>query len=141
MSNTSDLYDRFVLFIRPNSNLRIDKLKQISVWELVVVYDDGSRYIYDDMDQTARYYRPRDPRFEGLDEDEWREEFAHQVRRRMRLKGLNQKQLAEEVMISDMSMSNYLNCKRTPNGYIIERFARVFGCPISELVDFGYLYE
>ena len=134
------LYQDFILYVRPDTS-SIHKWRQISAWELVVILEDGSRYIYDDMDQTYRYLGPRDPRFEGLDEEEWRVEFALQVRRRMRLKGLNQKQLAEEVMISDMSMSLYMNCKRTPNAYIIERFARVFECPISELVDFSYLYE
>lgn len=56
-----------------------------------------------------------------MNEQEWRDEFSRVVRKKMREKEINQKQLAEMTDISESSIGRYISGTRTPSGYAIKK--------------------
>lgn len=72
-----------------------------------------------------------------MTEQEWRKEFAHRLRRIYRNRGYNQKQFAEALGVSEMTISNYRKCKRTPDATMLTNMATVLNCSIDELIPTG----
>lgn len=141
MSYKIDLFENFKYECPNVKESQIVKHTQISVWEIVVYMSDGSRFIYDDAFKECRHLPPRDSRFDWIDEDEWREEFTIQVRRRMRMKGWTQKKLAEVALIKEVNLSNYLTGKRLPDICTVQRIARALSCDVKYISDFYYLCD
>ena len=72
-----------------------------------------------------------------MTEQEWREEFAFKLRKAYRSRGYNQKQFAEEVGISEKTLSHYRRCIRTPDAITITNMAAVLDCDVSEIIPVG----
>ena len=101
---------------------------QIGPMELLVTLSDGSTVLYDDIDQTFRTL-PRDSRH--MSEQQCREEFSIRLKRLMYRKGVTQKELSEETGISEMTISNYMNGKRTPSFYNVDKISKALKCSID----------
>lgn len=71
-----------------------------------------------------------------MTEQEWRKEFAFRLRKRMRAKKLNQKQLADLSGIEEHTISRYINATRKPTGDVIARLAIVLECSADYLIIF-----
>lgn len=70
-----------------------------------------------------------------MTEQEWREEFAHRLRRiAYQNKGYNQKKLAEASGISEVTISRYYNGLRSPSGDNLVKLAHALDCSIDDLV-------
>ena len=109
--------------------------------EITVKVDDRTRMRYDYVSKTARRVAAPRNGFNGIrEEDEWRDEFAYRLNRRMRLRGISAGELADATGISRATLSKYLNGRATPTGYMLYRLATELGCSMSELgspVDYG----
>lgn len=102
--------------------------------EITVKMDDGSRFRYDYLSKTTGVVKLAEGVLgRTIAEEEWRAEFGYRLARRMRLKAVSQADLANEVGISAVTLSRYLNGRATPTGYILFRLAVALGCSVSEL--------
>ena len=76
-----------------------------------------------------------------MTEQEWREEFAHRLRRMYKRRGYNQKRFAEVLGVSEMTISNYRKCKRTPDAAMLTNMATVLNCSVDDLIPIGEIVE
>lgn len=74
-----------------------------------------------------------------MTEQEWREEFAHRLRRVYKDRGYNQKRFAEAVGISEKTLSHYRCCERTPDSITLINMATVLDCDISDIAPVGVI--
>lgn len=103
---------------------------QVGPMELIVITSNGSRILYDDMDQTFRVL-PQNS--DNMTEQECRHEFAVRLRRLMFREGISQKDLSDMTGISEVTLSNYINGKRTPNFFNVDKISKALGCSIDSL--------
>lgn len=102
--------------------------------EITVKMEDGSRMRYDYLSKTTGTVKlPEGVVGRAIVEEDWRSEFGYRLARRMRLKAISQADLANEVGISTVTLSRYLNGRATPTGYVLFRLAMALGCSMSEL--------
>ena len=99
-------------------------------FELVVKLDDGHVISYYDMEQGIRRLPSDDSR---LTEEECREEFGIRLYRLMCDKGVTQPELSEMTGITQSNISNYINGRKTPSFYTVDKIARALDCSIEEL--------
>lgn len=69
-----------------------------------------------------------------MTEEEWRKYVRKNIRIRLRQKGWTQKTLANEMGLTEATISRYLNCERTPSSFVILKMAIALGCTINDLV-------
>lgn len=76
--------------------------------------------------------------------------FAHDLREALRIRGINQKELAKASDITEGSVSNYLNGKIFPNEKAFKQINNVLGCNFSRneyltkdvsMQDIGYAFS
>lgn len=71
-----------------------------------------------------------------MSQREWREKFAFRLRKKMRNKGLTQKDLSELTGISEDNISRYIKGYRVPGAYNLMRICTVLECRSDELLYF-----
>lgn len=99
-------------------------------FELVVKLDDGNVISYYDTEQGIRRLPSNDSH---LTEEECREEFGIRLYRLMCDKGVTQPELSEMTGITQSNISNYINGRKTPSFYTVDKIARALDCSIEEL--------
>lgn len=87
-----------------------------------------------DEEESYGYRRTRRER--RHDEMEWRKRtFSMNLVEKMKLAGMSQKQLAEELIMSKQAVNDYVHGKRLPSRPVIEDIADILGVDSSELID------
>lgn len=77
-----------------------------------------------------------------MTEQEWRNEFARQVRINMRFKlHMDQRELAKRSGLSEMTVSRYIRGERTPGAREIINLAIALECRTDDLIMFGEMVE
>lgn len=76
-----------------------------------------------------------------MTKEQWRYEFSFRLRKRMKRKGYNQRQLAELTGLSEVTLSRYINGVREPSSSVVYRIAKVLNCTVDELVAFDEMTE
>lgn len=76
-----------------------------------------------------------------MTEQEWREEFAFKLRKAYRTRGYNQKQFAEALGVSEMTISNYRKCRRIPDAITLTNMATILDCSVDDLIPIGEIVE
>lgn len=109
-------------------------------YTILVCLDDNSKIEYNSYDNTIRdvsriYNRDE---YSALEEDVWRKEFGHQLRRAIVDRGITQEELSDLTGISRQMLSRYVNGTSTPSGYIISRLSEVLKCDVRKLTRFGF---
>lgn len=69
-----------------------------------------------------------------MKEIEWRWIFAGRLEKKLLEYNMTQRDLAYAIGVTEVTISRYLSCSRTPSILILERIARFFNCTIDELV-------
>ena len=72
-----------------------------------------------------------------MTEQEWRVKFSQKVLSKMKLLGVNQRELSVLSSIPENTLSRYLTCTRTPKADVIGNLARALRCSVAELIQFG----
>lgn len=104
--------------------------------EIIIVMSDRSKVVYNGNTQRFSFVRRTDDEYLNLTEQEWRHKFAAKLYEYMAENCISQKELAELLNVSQMTISKYLNARVTPTSYNLDRIARVLNCSISELTNF-----
>ncbi len=71
-----------------------------------------------------------------MTEIEWREKFSARLVDILELRKIKQRQLADLVGLHEVSISHYINCRKTVPLMTVLKMAEVLECPVSELIDF-----
>ena len=66
------------------------------------------------------------------DEELYKKEFSSNLQRVLNDKNVSQRKLSEDTGISEVSISRYLNGKRIPSFYTIEKIALALKCSTDE---------
>ena len=89
------------------------------------------------MSDVTRYY---DSEYvTNMSEDEWRMEYGRRLKSILRDRTIRQEQLADDLKLSRMMISKYINGKATPSAYNASRIAKALNCDTRELTDFSYI--
>lgn len=72
-----------------------------------------------------------------MTEKEWRQEFSKRILKKMNHLGINQRELAKLTQISEITISRYISCERTPRADNIVNMAKVLQSSTAELIQFG----
>ena len=114
----------------PFSYSRMTSYEMPDKFSLIVTLDDGSKLLYDDMEDSTRYLN-LDPT--SLTDDEMLNEFRYRLRHAMRSRGYNQLMLAEDAGISEVMISRYLTGVSVPSFLNVMKIAKALKCSLDEL--------
>ena len=103
--------------------------------EITVFLEDGSKLIYDRLDETIRYLDGR--LTSDRTEEIWRKEVGRRLRRKMYLSGVTQKELSDRTGIPQSNISKYINGRLMPSLKNVVNLAYALNCDVRELCDFG----
>ena len=116
----------------PNIAEKTEAVRANGVDELILSLSDGRTMGFDRATLSIYIFKPMD----DSDDESWRDEFANRLRRRIRISGKTQTDIARVIGVSQSSMSNYINGSRIPDARIMSRLARALGCPVRDLTDY-----
>ena len=108
---------------------------------ILATLKDGSVVEFNSLDNTIRdvtKFYDRDTSV-SFDEETWRKEFGHKLRKAITSKGVNQDKLADALGISRQMLTRYVRGTSTPSGYNLSRLAEVLECDVRELTKLGYI--
>lgn len=69
-----------------------------------------------------------------MTEMEWRKKFSSRLINRLYILRMTQQDLAKKSGLTEISISRYVNCKRTPNADSIVRIAKALNCTTDYLI-------
>lgn len=121
----------------PMRGREIIKQTPTNYTETIFELSDGSRIVYDDLDDVIIPIRQRETDY--LPEEEWDHEFARRLKKMMYIRSMTQKELANKVGVSENAMSSYINGRRVPKTYMVQRIAETLHCSMEYLTNFDYL--
>lgn len=134
-SNTFRLFEHYEHYDPPASERTVDE-KYIGDFETIFILEDGSRILFDEMTKSTRIIIP------AIDEsdDIWLKEFSRKIKKKMKFKRITQIELADNIGISRLTVSRYVNGQRVPDYLTLKKISKVLNCPLDEITDFWYLY-
>ena len=138
IDRNSNAFRLFECYDADSSKRAIDQV-YIGDFETVFILDNGDRILFNELGNTITFIQPLPPEQIDLTEEQWLSEFSRKIKKKMKLKLFTQTDLADELGISRMSISRYVNGKRVPDYLLLKRFAKVLNCPLEEITDFWYL--
>ena len=102
--------------------------------EVTVKLDDGTKVKYYALDNSLQYIYRTDEETEDISECEMKQEFAIMLKKKMQLRGVTQKDLAEMCGISQIIVNKYVKGESLPGLYIANKLAHALHCSISDFV-------
>lgn len=107
---------------------------------ILATLKDGSKIEYESNGNTVRNVT-RMYTCQAADEETWRKDFGHQLRKAISDRGYTQEKLSEVTGISRQMLTRYVRGNSTPSGYILTRLSEALDCDVRELTKFGYIDE
>lgn len=114
----------------------IDDYKQFDKFELLVILKSGVRILYDYIDHTMEYLRPKPSNVFDMPEKDWRVAYSRRFYKRIRDRGISQNELSEMTGISRVTLSRYINGKATPSLYNAGKLAKALNCDLRDFIRF-----
>ena len=101
----------------------------------ILEMDDGGHILYDAIEKTMTNIKgTMNP--SQMNEPEWRDYFVMMLKRRMRMKGMTQKELAARSGISQITIHKYVKGQYLPNMFYIHKLADALECDVADLTGF-----
>lgn len=125
--------------IRPRKHIPIVEQQYIGDFETIFTLSNNERILYCELGDTWTFINSRDPEKQELTYDEWKSEFSRRLKNKLALKHIKQKELAEYLGVSPVTMNGYINGKRIPDVHTIRRISKMLECTLEELTNFDYL--
>ena len=72
-----------------------------------------------------------------MTEQEWRDRFADRLDLMVKKRGVTRGELAEEAGLAESTICNYIGKNRLPKVTAVVNIARILGCRVKDLIDFG----
>lgn len=124
----NDFCERF-----PSTADRAIDYYRSGTFEITILFSNSERATYDSLAKTIRYIKPMEG---AMPEEVWRNNFSLVVSKKMNSKGMTNKELAERVGVSAITIGKYVNGKSSPSPCVLLNIADALGCSVSELIDF-----
>lgn len=114
----------------------IEEVKEINQWELLFIFKNGEKIIYDIDTGYHRsiFYKS----INDLTEEQERKEFGYALRSMMRRKFVTQEELASSIGVSQTMVSHYMTGRHIPNGITLRKISKVLSCSIDDLFYIDY---
>ena len=100
-------------------------------WEVSIELKDGTRWIFDGLENLLCRLKDN----EDLTQEEYTQEFARRLYRKMRDSGIGTEELSKRTGISRHTLSRYLNGHTIPNVYTLTKIVGVLQCSLNDLLD------
>ena len=113
----------------------------IAEFETLFTLEDGTKVIFDELTDRCIRLRPRDENSPDLSKEEWRLEFARQLKKKLAVRGISQRELADRLGMTEVTVSKYVNGTQMPDSYTVYRISNIINCPLIELINFNYLLD
>lgn len=124
----------YVLRIDPFATYEdIENIVEIDDWDLLVVFKDGRKIIYDRF--NGYHKNIIHDNINELTEDQERKEFAYRLRSLMGRNKITQEMLADEINISRTMISRYVRGESVPSAIVLRKIAKILNCSMD---DFFY---
>lgn len=117
---------------------RVEKWKEYDAVSVIVVLNDGTIFLYDELDSRLRRIKLFD-HVDELTEDEWKSGFAYFLDKAIWESRMLRSEVAEEAGISSVQLSRYLNKKAIPSAYVLHKIALVLGCSINDILPHDFI--
>lgn len=114
----------------PNIYKRMNSYYVYSDYELIIKFEDGFIYSYDNFDKN--YRNIFNPELENEIDQAF--EFGYRLYKLIKRNGYTQKEFADEVGLYEYQISKYILGKTIPNFRHVIKIAKVLNCHIDELV-------
>ena len=114
----------------------IKMIKEINQWELLFIFKNGEKIIYDIDSGYHRHIFYKS--INNLTEEQERREFGYALRSMMRKKWINQEDLAKSVGTSQTMISHYMTGRSIPGGMMLRKISKVLDCSMDELFFIDY---
>lgn len=101
-------------------------------WTVDLTMKDGRKLQYDCMDGSAQVIKNSS----DMNDTEWKKALGRRIRRYLWLRGMTQKELADEMKISQGIISSYINGNNLPSARNLKKISDALNCTVSDLVDF-----
>lgn len=101
-------------------------------FDLIAIYEDGSKLLYDDFEKTIRILRDED----DLTESECRRKFGEKLRKLLYRKGITQIELAQMIGVKPAQLSGYILGKNTPGFFMVTKIAKALNCSVDEFTHY-----
>lgn len=127
-------WSNFVDYFPPDFD-EIEDVQEVNQCEIMILYKDGTRYIFNDRTSSIRRL-PLDP--EDMTDDEVIFEFMQRFRSMRVLRSYTLTDLYEMTGISLSTLSRYENGEGTPTVVNLRKLAKAFRCTLDDLVLMEY---
>ncbi len=104
-------------------------VEYIGRYEIIVTVTDGTRYLYNDLDEGIR----RLPDKDNMSKEDCLNEFGYRLLNIMNYKNITQEELSDMTDIPQARLSEYIRGRRSPGFYNVDKIARALDCSIDEL--------
>lgn len=101
--------------------------------EIVFIFEDGSRVIYDDFDKTIRSITNVNSTPTA---DQYKKDFSIRLHRLLCYKGISQQELADLIGVDQSIISKYMRGTHAPSLYTACAIAKALNCSLNDLVYF-----
>lgn len=123
------LYENFKLYFPSFAKYSVS-WKQTDLFELEINNEDGSSYIYNDMDHSLG------PKIDTSTDIGWRKEFARRLRKKIAMKGITQANISRLTGIGQPLLSFYTQGKSLPSAQKVSALAKALNCSVNDLIGF-----
>lgn len=125
-----------ILNVRPNARQEdIVKVLWIDDWDLFIMFDDGTKHIYDIGTESSRMYTYS---LDTITEEQWKFEFKDKLKCRLAHIFMSQDELAEKVGTTQSMISRYINGDAMPGLYMFHKIVDAIGCDDRDLLFQDY---
>ena len=126
-------YDEFRIYFPRIEKEVVKCTPRRDLEELILDMSDGSRYIYDAINNSLGTLTHEIDR-NKMTEVDWYEEFAYVLKRKMYVEGISQKRLSEMTNISQAMISMYVTGRSIPSVYNAVLIAKALKCDVRDLL-------
>lgn len=136
----STAYNLFVAYA-PFVELGMEVIDQkyIGDFETIFIMESGARILFDELNKSFRRIIPIPSEQEYLTDDQWLKEFSRKIKRKMKIAGLTQSELADILGVSRFIIAKYINGNKMPDYLLLRKMSKVFKCSFEDITDFWYL--
>ena len=124
----------YVLKINPRSTKDdIEEIREISDWDLLIIFKNGEKIIYDTHWDYHRRLFYTD--INELTDEQEKRELGRKMRKLISRKGYTQETMEELTGISQTMFSHYMTGRSIPNALTLRKISKALGCSMD---DFFY---
>lgn len=123
----------------PSYSDEICDVRGIGDMEVIFYMYDGSKVIFDELDDSAMFIEKDKYNKDELTDEEWLQEFSRKLKRKLKIRNITRHELADKMGLSYNSICRYSRGEHIPNVLVINKMAKILDCTVEELTDFNYL--